>query len=99
MMAQRGIRDRVDHPALLGCARAGARPNREADTGIVDGTGPEQAAQLEQARTVQLEQALVSALVIGANWKLATGEHERLLEGCLTEKCRDIAEGKMSFGF
>ena len=72
---------------------------RGADTGIVDGEGPEQAAQLERARTVQLEQALVSALVRGANWKLTTGEHERLLEGCLTEKCRDIAEGKMSFGF
>lgn len=72
---------------------------RGADTGIVDGEGPEQAAQLERARTVQLEQALVSALVRGVNWKLTTGEHERLLEGCLTEKCRDIAEGKMSFGF
>jgi len=48
---------------------------------------------------VQLEQALVSALVRGANWKLTPGEQERLQEGCLTEKCRDIADGKMSLGF
>src|SRR5882724_4795212 len=55
--------------------------------------------RLERARTVQLEQALVSALVRGANWKLTSGEQDRLREGCLTEKCRDIADGKMSFGF
>jgi hypothetical protein len=72
---------------------------RGADTGILDGGGREQAAQLERARAVQLEQALVSALVGGANWKLTPGEQERLREGCLTEKCRDIADGKMSFGF
>lgn len=72
---------------------------RGADTGILDGGVREQAAQLERARTVQLEQALVSALVRGANWKLTTGEPDRLREGCLTEKCRDIADGKMSLGF
>jgi hypothetical protein len=72
---------------------------RGADTGVLDVGVREQAAQLERARTVQLEQALVSALVRGANWKLTPGEQERLQEGCLTEKCRDIAEGKMSFGF
>jgi hypothetical protein len=72
---------------------------RGADTGILDGGGREQAAQLERARTVQLEQALVSVLVGGANWKLTPGEQERLRQGCLTEKCRDIADGKMSFGF
>jgi len=72
---------------------------RGADTGILDGGVREQAAQLERARTVQLEQALVSALVRGANWKLTSGEQDRLREGCLTEKCRDIADGKMSFGF
>src|SRR5882724_664195 len=72
---------------------------RGADTGILDGGVREQVAQLERARTVQLEQALVSALVRGANWKLTPGEQERLQEGCLTEKCRDIADGKMSFGF
>jgi hypothetical protein len=72
---------------------------RGADTGILDGGVREQAAQLERARTVQLEQALVSALVRGANWKLTSGEQDRLREGCLTEKCRDIADGKMSIGF
>jgi hypothetical protein len=72
---------------------------RGADTGILDGGVREQAAQLERARTVQLEQALVSALVRGANWKLTSGEQDRLLEHCLTEKCRDIADGKMSLGF
>src|SRR6266404_160513 len=72
---------------------------RGADTGILDGGVREQAAQLERARTVQLEQALVSALVRGANWKLTSGEQDRLREGCLTEKCRDIADGKMSLGF
>jgi hypothetical protein len=64
---------------------------RVADTGILDGGVREQAAQLEQA--------LVSALVRGASWKLTPGEQERLQEGCLTEKCREIADGKMSFGF
>jgi hypothetical protein len=59
----------------------------------------ERAAELERAGTVQLEQALVSALVRGATWKLTPGEQERLRAGCLTEKCRDIADGKMSIGF
>jgi hypothetical protein len=72
---------------------------RGAETGILDGGVREHAAQLERAGTVQLEQALVSALVRGANWKLTPGEQERLREGCLTEKCRDIADGKMSLGF
>jgi len=47
---------------------------------------------------VRLEQALVSALVRG-NWKVTPGEQEQLREGCLTQKCRDIADGKMSIGF
>lgn len=72
---------------------------RGADTGILDGGIREQAAHLERAKTVQLEQALVSALVRGTNWKLTSGEQDQLREGCLTEKCTDIADGKMSFGF
>ena len=72
---------------------------RGADTGIFDGGVGEQSAQRERASTVQLEQALVSALVRDANWKLTSGEQDRLREGCLTEKCRDIADGKMSLGF
>jgi hypothetical protein len=51
-----------------------------------------------QGQAAQLEQELASALMTGANWKLTTQEKERLREGCLTEKCKDIAEGKMSFG-
>jgi hypothetical protein len=72
---------------------------RGADTGILDGGVREQAAQLERAGMVQLEHALVSALVRGANWNLTPGEQERLRAGCLTEKCREIADGKMSIGF
>jgi hypothetical protein len=72
---------------------------RGADTGILYGGVPERGAQLERGRTVQLEQSLVSALVRGASWKLTPGEQDRLREGCLTETCRDVAEGKMSFGF
>jgi hypothetical protein len=70
-----------------------------ADTGILYSGAPERGAQLERGRTVQLEQSLVSALVRGASWKLTPGEQDRLREGCLTEACRDVAEGKMSFGF
>jgi hypothetical protein len=51
-----------------------------------------------QGQTAQLEQELASALMTGVNWKLAPEEKERLREGCLTGKCRDIADGKMSFG-
>lgn len=56
-----------------------------------------------EARTAQqigqLEQALVSALVNGTNWKLTDEEREELRAGCLTENCRAIAEKKMSLGF
>jgi hypothetical protein len=72
---------------------------RGADTGIFHGSVGQQAAQLERARTVQLEQSLVSGLVTGANWKLTPGQQNRLRAGCLSEKCPDIADGKMSFGF
>jgi len=52
-----------------------------------------------QGQTAQLEQALASGLMTGVNWKLTAGEREHLREGCLTDKCREIADGKMSFGF
>ena len=71
---------------------------RGADTRILD-DGVRQAAQVERARTAQLERALVSALVRGANWKLTSGEQDRLREGCMTETCRDIADEKMSLAF
>jgi len=52
-----------------------------------------------QGQTALLEQQLVSGLMTGVNWKLSTSEQEGLREGCLTDKCREIADGKMSFGF
>jgi hypothetical protein len=79
--------------------RERAEELRGADTRILYGGVPERGAQLEWGRTVQLEQFLVSALVRGASWKLTPGEQDRLREGCLTETCRDVADGKMSFGF
>jgi hypothetical protein len=53
-------------------------------------------APLEQA--AMLEQALASALAHATNWKLTPAEHDRLFSGCLTEPCRNIADGKMSMG-
>jgi hypothetical protein len=50
-------------------------------------------------QAAQLEQALVSALVTGGNWKLTSKELDRMRAGCLTAGCRDAADGKMSFGF
>ncbi len=46
----------------------------------------------------RLEQALASALANAANWKLSDSERDRLREGCLTDQCRTIAEGKMRIG-
>jgi hypothetical protein len=43
-----------------------------------------------------LEQALASALANATNWKLSPAERDRLRSGCLTQRCRDIADGKMS---
>jgi hypothetical protein len=79
--------------------RGRAAELRGVDTGILASGLLEQAAQNEQARTVQLEQSLVSALVRGASWKLTPREQDRLREGCLTQTCREVADGKMSFGF
>jgi hypothetical protein len=45
-----------------------------------------------------LEQALASALAHANNWKLTPAEQTRLRNGCITEPCRDIADGKMSLG-
>ena len=48
-----------------------------------------------QAEAVRFEQALASALIHAKSWKLSAGEVERLREGCLTDQCRDIVDGKM----
>lgn len=45
-------------------------------------------------QAANLEQALASALAHGTNWKLSTGEVSRLHDGCRTQMCRDIADGK-----
>ena len=47
-------------------------------------------------QTAMLERALASALAHAANWKLSSAELDRLRSGCLTQPCRDIADGKMS---
>lgn len=41
----------------------------------------------------QLEQALASALAHAKNWKLSPAEIDRLRSGCLTDACREVAEG------
>ncbi len=51
-----------------------------------------------QWKTSELEQNLASALAHATNWKLTPSEQQRLRDGCLTEKCRAIADGKMSRG-
>jgi hypothetical protein len=49
--------------------------------------------------TEHFEQALVSALVHGANWKLTLAEQDRLRAGCLTDECRRFAAGEVSLGY
>lgn len=85
--------------ALRGEWRERAAELREAETAVLESGASELSPQFKRAQSSRLEQALVSALVRGANWKLTPGEQESLREGCLTEKCRDFADGKMSFGF
>jgi hypothetical protein len=46
---------------------------------------PQQAAQLEEA--------LASALASAKNWKLTPAEMDRLRSGCLTDACREVADG------
>ena len=41
----------------------------------------------------QLEQALASALAHAKNWKLSPAEIDRLCSGCLTDACREVADG------
>ena len=91
----------------LDSTRHGAPDYCRRVAGILDGGVLEQMAQLERARTAQLEQALVSALLRGANWKVTSGEQERLREGCLTrnaarsrmEKCRSDFETTAACGW
>ena len=48
-----------------------------------------------KALAAMLERALASALAHAANWKLDPAELDRLRSGCLTQTCRDIADGKL----
>ena len=52
-----------------------------------------------EAQAANLEQALASALAHGANWKLSPAEVSRLRSGCLTQTCRDVADGRLSSNF
>lgn len=44
-------------------------------------------------QAAQLEQALASALAHAKNWKLSPSEIDRLRSGCLTDACREVADG------
>jgi hypothetical protein len=52
--------------------------------------------QTPQAEAASFEKALASAPIHAKNWKLSPGEVEQLRQGCLTDQCRAIADGKMS---
>lgn len=51
-----------------------------------------------QSQSSRLEQSLASALSHASNWKLTPSERDRLRDGCLTERCQAIADGKMWLG-
>jgi hypothetical protein len=44
-------------------------------------------------QAAQLEEALASALAHVKNWKLSPAEINRLRSGCLTDACREVADG------
>jgi len=50
-----------------------------------------------EGQAVTLERALASALSHATNWRLDPAEVDRLRSGCLTQTCRDIADGKLFF--
>lgn len=49
-----------------------------------------------KVQTAMLERALASALAHATNWKLSPAELDQLHSSCLTQTCRDIADGKLS---
>lgn len=51
-----------------------------------------------RSQWANLEQSLASALSHATNWKLTASEVNRLHDGCMTQQCRDIADGKMWLG-
>jgi hypothetical protein len=48
-----------------------------------------------KALAAMLERDLASALAHAPNWRLDAAELDRLRSGCLTQTCRDIADGKL----
>jgi hypothetical protein len=50
------------------------------------------------SQSARLEQSLASALSHAKNWKLTEPERSRLRDGCLSEQCRNVTDGKLSFG-
>lgn len=44
-------------------------------------------------QAAHLEQALASALAHAKNWKLSPAEIDQLRSGCLTDACREVADG------
>jgi hypothetical protein len=55
--------------------------------------------EAQPGATSALEHTLASALMQGKNWKLGESEVRRLRDGCLTDACRQVADGKMHDGF
>lgn len=49
-----------------------------------------------RAEAAMLERALASALAHAAHWTLSPDELDHLRSGCLSQTCRDIADGKVS---
>lgn len=55
-------------------------------------------AESPAAAAAALQDALASALTNWKGWQVSPEESDRLRSGCLTERCRLIASGKMSLG-
>jgi hypothetical protein len=59
---------------------------------------PRYPSESPAAPAAALQDALVSALMNWKGWQVSPEESDRLRSGCLTERCRQIAGGKMSLG-
>jgi hypothetical protein len=51
-----------------------------------------------QEQAAMLELQLASAIANAANWKLSDSERASLRDGCLTDQCRNVADGKIRYG-
>jgi hypothetical protein len=50
-----------------------------------------------RAHNANFEQQLVSALAHANHWKLSQTDRDHLRDSCITEQCREVADGKMFF--